>query len=250
MGSVVGGTVPDDAPVAADPDPYLSGRPSARGCPLLVAADGPSLGEGVGPDSCEGFQPPLRLSASQVSLVCTTTRHAHCPRYLGRGPAAGQLPTLAVPRAAAGRPRLHVASLAAAVVLGLAVVATVGFSLVHGGLELGASPAPGATRAAAGVVSPSPAAPTASVATPAPSFSPLPTASSAPTPGGSFAALLTACPDRPACYLYRVRAGDSLGAIAATFGVAVADIRRMNPQITNPSLIHVGEQVALPPPTR
>ena len=45
---------------------------------------------------------------------------------------------------------------------------------------------------------------------------------------------------------YIVRRGDTLGNIAARFGVTVADILRANPQITDPNAIRVGQRIIIP----
>jgi spore coat assembly protein SafA len=45
---------------------------------------------------------------------------------------------------------------------------------------------------------------------------------------------------------YVIRAGDTLGNIAARFGVTVNAILRANPQITNPELIYPGMVIIIP----
>ncbi len=45
---------------------------------------------------------------------------------------------------------------------------------------------------------------------------------------------------------YIVRRGDTLGNIAARFGVTVADILRANPQIRDPNAIRVGQRIIIP----
>jgi LysM repeat protein len=45
---------------------------------------------------------------------------------------------------------------------------------------------------------------------------------------------------------YMVRPGDTLGKIAARFGVSWRDILAVNPQIQNPSLIYAGQVINLP----
>ena len=45
---------------------------------------------------------------------------------------------------------------------------------------------------------------------------------------------------------YVVQRGDTLGKIAASRGTTVGDILAVNPQITNPSLIYVGQVINLP----
>jgi spore coat assembly protein SafA len=46
--------------------------------------------------------------------------------------------------------------------------------------------------------------------------------------------------------LYTVQAGDTLFFIARRFGVTVQQIRDVNPQITNPNLIYVGQVICIP----
>ena len=98
-------------------------------------------------------------------------------------------------------------------------------------------------------VSPSP---TSSVATstppPAtPSPSPVPTASP-PFPPDRLA-VLTACPGVPDCYQYRIKPNDNLRTLAKFFGVDYPVLLAANPQITNPSIIHVGDRITIPLPT-
>jgi hypothetical protein len=59
---------------------------------------------------------------------------------------------------------------------------------------------------------------------------------------------LKACPDRTGCYLYRIRSGDNLTAVAQRFGVTLAALRTANPEIIDPSLIHVGDLIRIPVP--
>jgi LysM repeat protein len=60
---------------------------------------------------------------------------------------------------------------------------------------------------------------------------------------------LKPCPDAQDCYLYRVRSGDNLTRIAQRFGVTASAIRRLNPEITDPSLVHAGDVIRIPLPT-
>jgi hypothetical protein len=100
----------------------------------------------------------------------------------------------------------------------------------------------------------------------APTMSPTPTASPNPTPTPSPRSTASAtgapnpslppafvgmqpCPDATDCYLYRVHSGDTLSGIAQRFGVTKAAIRSLNPEITDPSLIHVGDMIRIPLPT-
>lgn len=46
--------------------------------------------------------------------------------------------------------------------------------------------------------------------------------------------------------VHTVRKGDTLWAVAKQYGVELAELIRVNPQIKNPNLIHPGEKVKLP----
>ena len=61
--------------------------------------------------------------------------------------------------------------------------------------------------------------------------------------------MLTVCPDEPDCWIYRVRAGDTLTGIANFFGVPLARILDMNEGL-QPRLLRVGQQIRIPTPTR
>jgi hypothetical protein len=135
------------------------------------------------------------------------------------------------------------------------------FTSLRGGLAL-----PGATTgsdASAGgaLTTPGPTTvPSAPSATPSPSPAPTPSPSEAPspsaaTPSPSPVASLPAayaglkpCPNRARCYLYRIRSGDSLTKVADRFGVTLAAIKAINPEITAPSLLHVGDVIRVPLP--
>ena len=149
--------------------------------------------------------------------------------------------------------------------LGAAAVLAIAFAALRGGLNpsFGGAPArsvlaaatpvpsnaaapsdgaPSATPAASGAVSPARGTPTASM-TGSPS-------SSSPSPAASpdRLALLTPCPGLPDCYQYKIRRHDNLRGIASFFGIPYQTVLDLNPQIENPSLIHVGQVIVLPPP--
>lgn len=103
------------------------------------------------------------------------------------------------------------------------------------------TPAPGQ----AGNPNPTPATPGSGGASigPSPAASPGPSSGSYPP---DRLALLEPCPDRTGCYRYIVKRGDTLARIGRFFKVPLDMILRLNPQITDPSLIVPGEPVELP----
>ncbi len=102
-----------------------------------------------------------------------------------------------------------------------------------------ASPVPPSTSP---VPTPSPAA-----ATPAPT--PKPTKTPKPKPSSNRYALLTACPNKPDCWIYVIRSGDNLFSIANYFGVPIDRVRALNPW-TRTERLRAGRELILPPPTR
>jgi LysM repeat protein len=60
--------------------------------------------------------------------------------------------------------------------------------------------------------------------------------------------VLKPCPGKPNCYQYVIKSGDNLHNIATFFGVTYPALLAANPKITNPSVIHIGQQVIVPFP--
>lgn len=215
--------------------------------------------------------------------ACLTTSHVRCPRYLSGvdGPVIPQVvddPPRGSDRkaaAAAAAPndgelvrgsRLMTPAIAISLtLLVLAAAAAISFVAVVGGLQLPTSPASGAVLASptpgivpsvepsaaptvAPTVTPTTAPAPQSTAAPSvtPSFPPSPT----PLPSSDRYLVLTPCPSKPDCYLYTVKVGDSLQRIARYFGVPYDTVLEMNPWIVDPSTIHPGDVLELPPPTR
>ena len=247
-------------------------------CPFLAAMVDDGLGPPIeAPDPrnrCIAIGQPTPQSARQQELVCLTRGHSNCPRYLRGALVLGE------PAAATVRSGPSVAVIGAALALAVAASLSVGFLLVRGGFDLTlASPTP--SQLAVAVDSPGPT--TISVApppspTPSPTDSPVPTDSPSPPPSTSPSPVatpsptvaptprptptpttaplsnryrfLTKCPSTPNCWIYTVRAGDNLRSIVNWFGVPYDTVLRMNPQITDPTLIRAGDKIRMPPPTR
>lgn len=197
------------------------------------------------------WQPQGRL---QQELVCLTVAHASCPRYgwgVRHGPGSGR-----GRRGVANALRLVSVALVAVIVLGVGV-ALAGFVVLPslGGLFAGGGPTPTASPTPRPTEAPTlvpTAIPTAApTPEPTPEETPAPTETPPPTPTlppDSPYATLEPCPGGEACYLYTVRSGDTLYAIAQRFGTTVAAIRDLNPAVQDTNIIHSGQVLKLPPP--
>jgi len=251
--------------------PRLDGRsPNAWVCPFLRSVDdrervGPPIEAPGVPNRCAALDEAVPQSLRQQELVCLTTAHVNCPRYL-RG--AVVTPDTSPP-GVGGTPTITPAMFGALALLAAAFAFSIVFTFVRGGLDLAAggvtesaapsssaiagvptsarSVAPSLDVSAVPTVAPSPVEVLA--ATPEPSA--IPAATPAPTaiPRSSRYALLTACPAKPDCWLYRVRPGNNLYSIAHYFGVPLATVQALNPW-TKTSVLKAGRDLILPPPTR
>jgi nucleoid-associated protein YgaU len=143
--------------------------------------------------------------------------------------------------------------LATAFVVGCAVV-SIGFVASNGGLQVpqlvgagaggsgGASPTPESSPALA-IVEPTPGSqpspvPTGVTPTAAP---PGPSAAPTPVPSTDPLTALPGCPDQPGCYLYTIRRGDTLSTIGDHWLISVSTLEVLNPQVTDPSTIVIGQ---------
>ena len=239
---------------------------------LALDADG-SLAPAVVADAanrCIALGEPVPQSGRQQDLVCLTTAHTTCPRYL-RGILLSSQP----PEPPARR-QISTPVIVATLVLAAAMAASFGFLAVRGGFDVPVAGSPPALVADVETPRPAPTAlPTASPApspsptpspVPTPSPSPLPTPSPSPTPtptpvaspppsprptprpSSDRFAVLTRCPSTPDCWIYVIRAGDNLTSIAHWFGVSYDRIIAMNPNLRLP--IQPGDKLRIPTPTR
>ena len=102
---------------------------------------------------CAALAEAVPQSLRQQELVCLTTGHVNCPRYLRGAAVMTETPTAVVRE----RQQMSVPMLASLVVLVIAITASVGFVLARGGaLSIGPGASPGGSQPVA-VVSPSPA---------------------------------------------------------------------------------------------
>ena len=142
------------------------------------------------------------------------------------------------------------AVLAATLFLIGSALLSVSFMLTRGGLSIPIRTPEPSAAAIATTAPPSPTPTPAPEPTPeiTPAITPVPTAARpTPTPDPRLA-LLEPCPGVPDCYLYTVRKDDSLGRISRRFRIPVDTILELNPWIVDPSIIHPGEVLTLPPP--
>jgi hypothetical protein len=249
--SVSAGTAVAERPAFLEP--RVARSHLATTCPYFrrETADG-TLGRPVEmPDSinrCAAYGEAVPQSLRQQELVCLTTRHVDCPRYL-QAAAPG--------RKAPPARRVTRAVLAAIGILLATAAASFAFVLVRGGVSLPLAPPPGGgVQAATGtpVATALAVVPTASptplaTPTPIPESTPTPIATPTPLPTSDRYALLVPCPDKPDCYIYTVRRGDTLTGIANYFGTTLAKIRQLNPWTLTKGL-EPGQKLILPTPTR
>ena len=269
-----------DGAVAAAPEHVRSQLPGWERtttdpvCPFLRSSTaGDALAEPIEtPDPanrCTALHDAIPQSLRQQELVCLSSAHVNCPRYL-RG--AVGLPAAVEPVSAVRR--VTPATAGALVLFALAFVISVGFVVANGGLALTAAvptATPGGavlgeietappkalptpeltaepTAAPEPTPSPSPSPSSTPTAAPTPIATAEPTTKATPRPSSNRFALLKACPGTPDCYIYIVRSGDNLFSIAKYFGVPLKTVQAMNPW-TKSGLV-AGHELRIPTPTR
>ena len=259
-------------------------------CPFLRAVDDDDVltaaTETPHPaNRCAAMSEVVPQSLRQQDLVCLTSGHVNCPRFLRGVPLAG-VPVVPVARA---RPSMSWPILGSILVLVSAFIGSVAFVVSRGGIDMAAvalpTRSPAASSAAQVVASVAPsvafatpvpitappvtAAPTTQ-ATPAPTPTPTPTPIPTPTPTAkptpkptakptpkptakpvsSRYALLERCSSGAKnCWVYTIRFGDNLYSIANYFGIPQATIYDRNPWTRTESL-RAGRELILPAPRR
>jgi hypothetical protein len=227
---------------------------------------------------CAALGWSVEPSLRQQATACLSPEHTSCPRYIHaetapetvvRVPPPRPQPRSRAPRALRTRsgtlrPRSP-ATLGALLLLLASMSLSFAFVLLRGGLTLPGRSAPPANEVAGATGTPvpttvaavsTPAAPTsrpvvsrAPTAAPTPALTPAPTPGPTPRPKSERYAYLEPCPSRPNCWIYTIRRGDALSALANYFGHPLATIYRLNPW-TKVRGIHPGDKLILPPPTR
>jgi LysM repeat protein len=266
--------------------PAADGRsPYRTTCPYFRHEAGPN-GVLVAPierpdpgNRCTAIGRPVEPSLRQQATACLSPEHTSCPRYIHAEavpsqPVARVQPVVRVPpprpqprsrpssqRSGAPRPRSR-ATMLALLLLVASAIGSFAFLLARGSLTLpgpSASPAnevAGATATpvpttVAVVVTPGPTpTPTPEpTAAPTPTAGPTPTPTPTPRPTSDRYQYLEPCPDKPDCWIYTIRPGDAISALANYFGHPRETIYRLNPW-TRTRGIHPGDKLILPPPTR
>ncbi len=254
-------------PDAATPGPQQAPAPGDA-CPFLAAID---IQDRVRPASlspdtanrCLSTGEPFAPTARDQVALCLSGEHAACPRFVRatRGvradaPTPAHGPRISAPIAAAGAV-LALAALLAGVSLaaeGDLSVGLAGASPTAPSATAGAAGSPASSGGAVAAASLAPATPAATpIPTPAPSIvspTPAPTAAPTPTPKPKKYPGLTACPGVDDCYVYVVKRGDALAAVAARYGLTLDEVLARNPKIRDPGLIVLGQKIRMPTPRR
>ena len=256
------------AALATADEPAAAGATTAAAATTAGAATATGSATATGaaihathePGPIERAAPPTPAPLPSATRATTTPKPKPDTTSGGPGRIAA---TFASVRAAA---REHVAirpaTAAASATFVAALVVVIALLSARGGLNLPAAassspvvvlvspstPSPSATAiatpsaTASPSASPSPSPSSSAVASPSPSASP-------PFPPDRLAVLTPCASGKAGCYQYKIKPNDNLRNLATFFGVAYPALLAANPQITNPSLIHVGQLITIPLPT-
>ena len=235
---------------------------------------------------CAAYGDPLPLSLRQQELVCLQRVHVSCPRYVRGTLLANENQAQSAPHEgnSGGVPILAIAGagLAILAILGL-VGGVMGIGPLAGGSAshrpiAGVSASASPRRTTAPSLSASPTASSSATAAASPTVTPtiLPTApptvrptatprATASWPPGATASrmnLVVPCTGQTKCYVYTVRGGgpppagngsgtaDNLAGIENFFGVKATGIYALNPGVTAKTILHAGQHLKIPPPTK
>ncbi len=216
-------------------------------CPYLASDDGAWLSADPSRDHrCTAVSPSTPPAADKQRRFCLAAAHVECATYMAARELHGPTPATEPvapwhfsrpvpvlldhghsPSAYVGRARRWGLGQ-----VGLVALMVVAFATV----VLARGLAPSGPNSALADVSPSPSASPSPRPSPSPPPSPSPSPSPLPSPSPSPAA---------AGETYRVKAGDTLGAIAERFGTTVKAIMQAN-GITDAKLIKVGQRLTIP----
>lgn len=230
-----------------------------RGCPFLVAsAGGWRLGSPSRDHRCSAVSPPAPLSPEKQLRLCLTPAHTGCATYVAslaaRTERLGAAPVTRATRWGLARTtsviedrgglRTRVVALLLdrrrwPAIPAVLLVTTL-FVLALSGFRAGVPAEPVAT-APPGQASATPAATVPGTPPPTPTA---PAPSPTPTTPPAVTAQPTTLPS-PTFRTYRVRSGDTLGAIANRFGTTVKALTELN-GITDPSRLQVGQILLIP----
>jgi len=236
---------------------------------------------------CAAFGDPLPLSLRQQELVCLQRVHVSCPRYVrGTLLASENQPQAEASEERQGGVPIWTIAGVVLVILSLLLVFTDLLGLPPLGGGAGATPSrlavvsgpPTQTATAAVTVRVTqapivtPSARVTESASPTVHATPSATATPAPTPmpsvtwppGGTASRmdLLSPCPDQSNCWVYTVRGAgsppagngspvaDTLAGIVGYFGVDISTVRDMNSFLNGGSVIHPGDKLKIPTPTK
>ncbi len=220
-------------------------------CPFLVSAAGPWRGAEPARDHrCSRLTHSSHIDLAHQRRFCLGSGGPGCPHYLparaksrfvatlpvvvDRGPLTATLEQDGVRRLAAPATVVIVGAALGALLLSRGPGAPGAVPQGSVGSALAASSQTAATGSPVASAAPSPSAAPSASALPSPT--PVPPASSTPGPSPSPAA---------GGRTYKIRPGDTLGAIAAKFGTTTRVLAQLN-GIANPGLIRAGEVLKLP----
>lgn len=252
------------------PAPEDTSPPPSIGeiCPYLLASQGGWRSASPSRDHrCMAVDPPGPLPADKQRTLCLTAEHAGCPAYRAARAARASMvapgldPAVVAAADATRRPIARAApvvvegprlslgsgngswSLSQAALVGLMIVAFAVVLIAR--ISTPAAPAPSPSPSPVATASPSPS-PTP---TPTPTPTVAPSGSGAIPPGSGAPASPAASPAAAAsgsefASTYRVKAGDTLVGIAATFGTTVGELQRVN-RLTGSDL-KIGQVLQVP----